>query len=65
MRVAAPRPQIAHAVAGDRLADFPVSVKTMSRFETPKQQRAVMEHNYEWFAKYIWGEETQAATATK
>jgi dipeptidyl aminopeptidase/acylaminoacyl peptidase len=31
----------------------------------PKQQRAVMEHNYEWFAKYIWGEETQAATATK
>jgi dipeptidyl aminopeptidase/acylaminoacyl peptidase len=26
----------------------------------PKQQRAVMEHNYEWFAKYIWGEETAA-----
>jgi dipeptidyl aminopeptidase/acylaminoacyl peptidase len=25
----------------------------------PKQQRAVMEHNYEWFSKYIWGEETQ------
>jgi dipeptidyl aminopeptidase/acylaminoacyl peptidase len=24
----------------------------------PKQQRAVMEHNYEWFSKYIWGEET-------
>ncbi len=24
----------------------------------PKQQRAVMEHNYEWFAKYIWGEES-------
>jgi dipeptidyl aminopeptidase/acylaminoacyl peptidase len=23
----------------------------------PKQQRAVMEHNYEWFSKYIWGEE--------
>ncbi|MCU1237320.1 MAG: peptidase prolyl oligopeptidase active site domain protein, partial [Candidatus Solibacter sp.] len=23
----------------------------------PKQQRAVMEHNYEWFAKYIWGED--------
>jgi dipeptidyl aminopeptidase/acylaminoacyl peptidase len=23
----------------------------------PKQQRAVMEHNYDWFAKYIWGEE--------
>ena len=22
-----------------------------------KQQRAVMEHNYEWFSKYIWGEE--------
>lgn len=22
----------------------------------PKQQRAVMEHNYEWFSKYIWGE---------
>ena len=23
----------------------------------PKQQRAVMEHNYEWFSKYIWGEQ--------
>ena len=23
----------------------------------PKQQRAVIEHNYEWFSKYIWGEE--------
>jgi dipeptidyl aminopeptidase/acylaminoacyl peptidase len=23
----------------------------------PRQQRAVMEHNYEWFSKYIWGEE--------
>jgi dipeptidyl aminopeptidase/acylaminoacyl peptidase len=23
----------------------------------PKQQRAVMEHNYDWFSKYIWGEE--------
>jgi dipeptidyl aminopeptidase/acylaminoacyl peptidase len=31
----------------------------------PKQQRAVMEHNYEWFAKYIWGEEAQAGAATK
>jgi dipeptidyl aminopeptidase/acylaminoacyl peptidase len=31
----------------------------------PKQQRAVMEHNYEWFAKYIWGEEPQSAAATK
>ncbi len=30
----------------------------------PKQQRAVMEHNYEWFSKYIWGEEvTQTRTA--
>lgn len=28
----------------------------------PKQQRAVMEHNYEWFSKYIWGEETPVAT---
>ncbi len=27
----------------------------------PKQQRAVMEHNYEWFSRYIWGE--QAPTA--
>lgn len=25
----------------------------------PKQQRAVMEHNYEWFSKYIWGEAPQ------
>jgi dipeptidyl aminopeptidase/acylaminoacyl peptidase len=23
----------------------------------PKQQRAVIEHNYEFFSKYIWGEE--------
>ena len=30
----------------------------------PKQQRAVMEHNYDWFAKYIWGEETPAPAAT-
>ncbi len=30
----------------------------------PKQQRAVMEHNYEWFAKYIWGEEPQQPAAT-
>ena len=27
----------------------------------PKQQRAVIEHNYEWFSKYIWGEEPQGA----
>jgi dipeptidyl aminopeptidase/acylaminoacyl peptidase len=27
--------------------------------DKPKQQRAVMEHNYEWFSKYIWGEEKQ------
>ncbi|HUB81006.1 MAG TPA: S9 family peptidase [Bryobacteraceae bacterium] len=24
----------------------------------PKQQRALMEQNYEWFSRYIWGEET-------
>jgi len=29
----------------------------------PKQQRAVMEHNYEWFSKYIWSEEPQAVAA--
>ena len=29
----------------------------------PKQQRAVMEHNYEWFSKYIWGEEPQLEDA--
>ncbi len=23
----------------------------------PKQQRAVMEHNWEWFSQYIWGEQ--------
>lgn len=28
---------------GDRLADFPISVRTMSRFETAKQQQAVIE----------------------
>ena len=26
----------------------------------PKQQLAVMQHNYEWFSKYIWGEEIPA-----
>jgi hypothetical protein len=29
----------------------------------PKQQRAVIEHNYEWFSKYIWGEETASGAA--
>ena len=29
--------------------------------DKPKQQRAVMDHNYEWFSKYIWGEDTPAA----
>jgi dipeptidyl aminopeptidase/acylaminoacyl peptidase len=24
--------------------------------DKPKQQRAVMEHNLEWFRKYIWNE---------
>jgi dipeptidyl aminopeptidase/acylaminoacyl peptidase len=31
----------------------------------PKQQRAVIEHNYEWFSKYIWGEEVPADTSAK
>jgi dipeptidyl aminopeptidase/acylaminoacyl peptidase len=26
----------------------------------PKQQRAVMEHNYEWFSQWIWGEKAPA-----
>ncbi len=30
----------------------------------PKQQRAVMEHNYDWFSKYIWGEDSPSTTAT-
>jgi hypothetical protein len=29
----------------------------------PKQQRAVMEENEKWFAKYIWGEEPAPAPA--
>jgi dipeptidyl aminopeptidase/acylaminoacyl peptidase len=29
----------------------------------PKQQRAVMEENEKWFAKYIWGEEPPPAAA--
>ena len=29
----------------------------------PKQQRAVIEHNYEFFSKYIWGEEAAAGGA--
>jgi dipeptidyl aminopeptidase/acylaminoacyl peptidase len=31
----------------------------------PKQQRAVMEHNYEWFSKYIWGEDSAPAPRTE
>lgn len=27
----------------------------------PKQQRAVMEHNYEWFSQWIWGETAPSA----
>jgi dipeptidyl aminopeptidase/acylaminoacyl peptidase len=27
----------------------------------PKQQRALMDQNYEWFSKYIWGEEIQSS----
>ena len=30
----------------------------------PKQQRAVMEQNYEWFSKYIWGDEVETDPAT-
>jgi dipeptidyl aminopeptidase/acylaminoacyl peptidase len=26
----------------------------------PKQQRSLMEQNYEWFSKYIWNEEATA-----
>ncbi|HEX6897088.1 MAG TPA: prolyl oligopeptidase family serine peptidase, partial [Bryobacteraceae bacterium] len=33
--------------------------------DKPKQQRAVMEHNYDWFAKYIWNEDAQQEAATK
>jgi len=29
----------------------------------PKQQKAVMEHNYEWFSKYIWGEEASVTAS--
>ncbi len=29
----------------------------------PKQQRAVMEHNYEWFSQWIWGETAPASTS--
>ncbi len=29
----------------------------------PKQQRAVMEHNYEFFSQYIWGETPQTEAA--
>ncbi len=30
----------------------------------PKQQRAVMEHNYEWFSQWIWGETAPAPAST-
>ena len=33
--------------------------------DKPRQQRAVMEHNYEWFSKYIWGEEVTATHAAE
>lgn len=28
--------------------------------DKPKQQRAVMEQNYEWFSRWIWGEKAEA-----
>ena len=31
----------------------------------PKEQRAVMEHNYEWFSKWIWGETPGEAASGK
>jgi dipeptidyl aminopeptidase/acylaminoacyl peptidase len=30
----------------------------------PKQQRSLMEQNYEWFSKYIWGEEPMAPASS-
>ncbi len=30
----------------------------------PKELRAVMEHNYEFFAEWIWGEKPAAAAKT-
>ncbi|MBZ5604488.1 MAG: S9 family peptidase [Acidobacteriia bacterium] len=30
----------------------------------PKQQRAVMEHNYEWFSQWIWGETLPSPSQT-
>jgi dipeptidyl aminopeptidase/acylaminoacyl peptidase len=29
----------------------------------PKEQRAVMEHNYEWFSRWIWGEDAPKPAA--
>jgi dipeptidyl aminopeptidase/acylaminoacyl peptidase len=31
----------------------------------PKEQRAVMEHNYEWFSKWIWHDEAPAEPGAK
>jgi dipeptidyl aminopeptidase/acylaminoacyl peptidase len=28
----------------------------------PKQQRAIMEENYDWYSKYVWQEEIPAAS---
>ena len=30
--------------------------------DKPKQQRAVLEHNYEWFSQWIWGEKPALAS---
>jgi dipeptidyl aminopeptidase/acylaminoacyl peptidase len=30
----------------------------------PKQQRALLEHNYEWFSQWIWGETVPAAVGS-
>ena len=35
---------------------FEVSDSDGHPIDKPKQQRAVMEHNYEWFSQWIWGE---------
>jgi dipeptidyl aminopeptidase/acylaminoacyl peptidase len=29
------------------------------QIDKPKQQRAVQEHNLEWFSKWVWGEKAE------
>lgn len=56
-----PPPNSFELYQGLRDAGVPVKLILYKGFghpiNKPKQQLAVLEHNYEWFSQYIWGEQ--------